>query len=94
MQQAGADLIKLAVMPKCDEDVVELLKVTWEMKIRHPDTPVISISMGKKGALSRLGGELFGSCVTFASHGKKSAPGQFQLEEMQQTLAMLHEGCE
>ena len=23
-----------------------------------------------------------------------SEPGQFQLEEMQQTLAMLHEGCE
>lgn len=50
--------------------------------------------MGKLGAVSRVSGETFGSCVTFASHGKKSAPGQFQLEEMQQTLAMLHEGCE
>ena len=90
MQQAGADLIKLAVMPRCDEDVVELLKVTWEMKIRHPDTPVISISMGKKGALSRLGGELFGSCVTFGAYDKASAPGQISVEELYEILGKLH----
>ena len=59
MQQAGADLIKLAVMPKCDEDVVELLKVTWEMKIRHPDTPVISNFHGEEGSIKSAGRRAF-----------------------------------
>ena len=55
-------------------------------EIRHPDTPVISISMGKKGALSRLGGELFGSCVTFGAYDKASAPGQISVEELYEIL--------
>ena len=94
MCAGDADIVKLVVTPKTTEDVLRLLAVTSEFHSENQETPIITVSMGKLGAVSRVSGETFGSCVTFASHGKKSAPGQFQLEEMQQTLAMLHEGCE
>ena len=38
--------------------------------------PVVTMSMGVQGVLSRLGGCLTGSAMTFASAGKTSAPGQ------------------
>ena len=76
MQQAGADLPKLAVMPVCRTDVLELLAATAEMADRHPETPVITMSMGALGAVSRLCGEAFGSAMTFANPGTASALGQ------------------
>ena len=57
MQQAGADLPKLAVMPQCRSDVLELLAATAEMADLHPETPVITMSMGALGAASRLAPE-------------------------------------
>ena len=56
MQQAGADLPKLAVMPQSRADVLELLAATAEMTDHHPETPVITMSMGALGAVSRLCG--------------------------------------
>ena len=47
----------------------------------HHDTPAITMSMGKDGVISRLCGEVFGSCVTFGSHEKASAPGQMQMDD-------------
>lgn len=90
MQEAGADLAKIAVMPQTDQDVIELLHATWTMKRFHPDTPVITMSMGAKGALSRICGELYGSAVTFAAYEKASAPGQMQVEEVYEMLEKLH----
>ena len=74
MQQAGADLPKLAVMPQSRADVLELLAATAEMTDHHPETPVITMSMGALGAVSRLCGEAFGSAMTFANPGTASAP--------------------
>lgn len=80
MQNAGADLPKLAVMPTCRADVLELLAATAEMADHHPETPVITMSMGALGAVSRLCGEAFGSAMTFANPGQASAPGQVPLD--------------
>lgn len=90
MQEAGADLAKIAVMPKEEQDVIELLNATWTMKKFHPDTPVITMSMGQRGMISRLCGELYGSAVTFAAYEKASAPGQMQVEEVREIIAKLH----
>ena len=90
MQQAGADLPKLAVMPRCRTDVLELLAATAEMADLHPETPVITMSMGALGAVSRLAGEAFGSAMTFANPGQASAPGQVPLEVVNQVLDALH----
>ena len=90
MQQAGADLPKLAVMPQSRTDVLELLAATAEMADQHPETPVITMSMGALGAVSRLAGEAFGSAMTFANPGQASAPGQVPLDIVNEVLDALH----
>lgn len=90
MQMAGGDLVKMAVMPRSDSDVLKLLLATWEMKKSHSDTPVITMSMGGMGTCSRICGELFGSAVTFAAYEKASAPGQLQIEEVYEIVEKLH----
>ena len=90
MQQAGADLPKLAVMPQSRIDVLELLAATAEMADLHPETPVITMSMGTLGAVSRLAGEAFGSAMTFANPGQASAPGQVPLDIVNEVLDALH----
>ena len=90
MQQAEADLPKLAVMPRCRTDVLELLAATVEMADLHPETPVITMSMGALGAVSRLAGEAFGSAMTFANPGQASAPGQVSLDIVNEVLDALH----
>ncbi len=91
MQALGADIIKLAVMPRCRADVAALLGATAEIADHHPETPIISMSMGQMGLISRLAGEAFGSCATFAAAGRVSAPGQPSLEAARALLSALHE---
>ncbi len=90
MCAGNADIIKLAVMPTSKEDVLSLLSVTSEFQKENPDTPVITMSMGALGVMSRLSGESFGSCVTFAAHEKVSAPGQMKMEDVAEILEMIH----
>ena len=90
MQQAGADLPKVAVMPQSRTDVLELLAATAEMADLHPETPVITMSMGTLGAVSRLAGEAFGSAMTFANPGQASAPRQVSLDIVNEVLDALH----
>lgn len=76
MQALGCDIAKYAVMPHSSRDVLTLLDATLEMREQHNETPVITMSMGPLGAVSRICGSIFGSAVTFGSAGKTSAPGQ------------------
>ena len=90
MQSLGADIVKFAVMPQCERDVLTLLDATLTMKEEHSDTPVITMSMSPTGVISRICGQLVGSCVTFGTAGKASAPGQIPanlLSTFLQTLA-------
>lgn len=92
MYEGGADIVKLAVMPQTPEDVLKLLYITAEFRKKHPSVPIITMSMGALGGVSRLCGESFGSCVTFGAHQQCSAPGQFQMDGLAQTLSMIHQG--
>lgn len=91
MQQVGADLPKVAVMPHDSTDVLTLLAATVEMKNKYFATPIIAISMGKLGIISRLCGEVFGSAMTFASVGDSSAPGQIGLDVVNAVLDSIAE---
>ena len=91
MQQVGADLPKVAVMPHDSTDVLTLLAATVEMKDKYFATPIITISMGKLGVASRLCGEVFGSAMTFASVGDSSAPGQINLDVVNAVLDSIAE---
>lgn len=90
MQQGGADVAKLAVMPKDADDVLRLLKVTYDVKKKYPTLPVVTMSMGGLGVISRLSGEVFGSCITFGADGAVSAPGQMQMDTLAYILDALH----
>lgn len=88
MEESDADIRKLAVMPKKEEDVLALLYATVLAK-RNGEKPVISMSMGKLGAVSRVCGEIFGSCVTFGMVGEASAPGQISAAKLRKMLQSL-----
>lgn len=89
MQELGCDLAKYAVMPQTERDVLTLLDATLAMKENYPKTPVITMSMGKTGALSRVAGSLFGSCITFGTAGQASAPGQLPSDVLAEFLEYL-----
>lgn len=78
MADAGADIAKLAVMPRCAADAARLLEATARAADARPDTPLITMSMGPLGAVTRFCGGVFGSCATFGvtSGTSASAPGQ------------------
>ena len=77
MQQTGADLPKLAVMPHTPADTARLLEATAQAaQATGNDTPLITMSMGRQGMVSRICGAAFGSCAGFATAGVSSAPGQ------------------
>ncbi len=90
MTAGDADIVKLAVMPKNAEDVLRLLTVTTRFHERHKSTPAITMSMGSVGAISRITGEAFGSCLTFASYDKTSAPGQLPVDTAKAQLEFVH----
>ena len=90
MQECGADLLKLAAMPKDAQDVLTLLGATQEMKEKYAKQPLITMSMGGLGLISRLSGEVFGSAVTFGAAGMASAPGQLGVPELKMTLDVIH----
>lgn len=77
MEKEGADIAKIAVMPKNMEDVIRLLSCTLKAK-KILSCPVVTMSMGRDGLISRLCGEQFGSAITFAAVGEASAPGQIE----------------
>lgn len=90
MQDLGADIPKIAVMPNDKKDVLELLAATEKMASESADRPIITMSMAGTGAISRLCGEVFGSALTFGSVKKASAPGQMDVEDLKQVLNLLH----
>lgn len=94
MAHGGADIVKLAVMPHDMDDVLRLLSITERFRREFPEVPVISMSMGKYGMLSRLCGEFFGIAVTFGAHRRASAPGQIDLTVMSVLLDRIHRSCE
>lgn len=90
MQEMGADILKIAVMPKTERDVLELLLATEEMHTNYAKKPLVTMSMGGAGMVSRLCGEVFGSAITFGTMGKKSAPGQIPVRELEEILDLFH----
>lgn len=86
MQEIEADIVKIAVMPKTERDVLNLLDATLAMKEIHGSTPVVTMAMGKLGIVSRVSGQIFGSAITFGSAGAISAPGQIQAESLRGIL--------
>ena len=90
MQDMGADIPKIAVMPQSKRDVLTLLCATEEMVTDYADRPIITMSMAGTGVISRLCGEVFGSSMTFGAAKKASAPGQIGVNDLNTVLDLLH----
>jgi len=89
MQELGADICKIAVMPRSTADVLTLLDATRTMHEDHADRPLITMSMGGLGVVSRIAGQVFGSAATFGMVGTASAPGQVDAGELRSALDLI-----
>ena len=85
-----ADVGKVAVMPTNERDVLELLAATSRAR-EALDIPLMSMSMGGVGSLSRIMGWVYGSAATFAVGKSSSAPGQIAIEDLRTALAIVRQ---
>ena len=81
MQELGADVAKIAVMPRSSEDVAILIAAAEQVR-ETSECPIIAISMGELGMITRTDCESLGSSMTYASLSKASAPGQIGIDEI------------
>lgn len=85
MEELGADICKLAVMPKNREDVLRLVQSSKEANEKML-VPIITMSMSEMGAVTRVGCKSTGSVVTFAAGIDASAPGQISCKKVKEML--------
>ena len=81
MQDAGADVFKIAAMAVTKEDAESLLKTTAFLH-QHGIGPLVMMAMGEWGKTTRVAAGRYGSCITFAAGPEASAPGQVDVFTM------------
>ncbi|MCI8668317.1 MAG: type I 3-dehydroquinate dehydratase [Lachnospiraceae bacterium] len=94
MQSLNADIAKIAVMPSTVDDLLTLLSATHEVNSQFGEIPIVTMSMGKTGILSRMAGQIFGSAITFGTVGISSAPGQLEAGELKDMLELINRNLE
>ena len=86
MDNIGADIPKVAYMPKDDEDVHAVVQAA-QAAAEFISKPFIALSMGEAGLPTRICSGNSGSAITFAVASNPSAPGQISVKEMKKHLA-------
>jgi len=89
-QNRGADIAKFAAMPQTYGDVLSLFNATQKARCEAVHIPIVAMSMGPIGAVSRIAGGLFGSDITFAIGMQASAPGQIPIKDLRGAMALLY----
>ena len=100
MQDDGADVVKLATTPHDAVDVARLLNATACAR-EILSVPLVTMSMGEQGAVTRVAGGVFGSALTFVlvpgpdGSWTPSAPGQLPIESVRAVHEVLglHRGA-
>jgi 3-dehydroquinate dehydratase-1 len=87
-QELGGDVAKVAVMPRRLDDVLTLLSATLHAS-ESLEIPLISMSMGTYGSLTRMIGFAFGSALTFGVGASSSAPGQVPMNDLEAVTAIV-----
>lgn len=90
-EQQGADIAKVAVMPATPGDVLVLLEATLAASAQV-QIPIVTMSMGAVGAMSRLCGWMYGSVITYAVGQSSSAPGQIPIDDLRAALNAVQHG--
>lgn len=83
--QLGADVLKIAVMPKSKHDVMTLMNATLNVS-QHSQKPLLTMSMGRLGTISRIATANMGGSMSFGMIGEASAPGQIDVAQLKQLL--------
>lgn len=86
MVSVGAQVIKFALMPTTNDDVLSVLQFTKELTEQYPQLPRITMSMGQLGQMTRTCGNVFGNCLTFGTLGQASAPGQVEVAVLKELV--------
>lgn len=91
LARRGSDVLKIAVTPASDSDVLRLLSAAARAR-RTLGRSVLPVAMGPLGVISRIGGALWGAPLTFARVGAGSAPGQLDARALAQIFELLAAG--
>ncbi len=81
-KELGGDIVKIAVRAKDKDEVIRLMTFAY----RCPYKPLVSISLGRVGTISRILAPLFGSCLTYAYVDSPVAPGQLNVSQLREEL--------
>lgn len=81
--QAGANMLKIAVMAQSTADVRALQAFTTEFS---RDILLTTISMGDMGAVSRILNPFLGSCFTYGFVGEPTVPGQIHIQDLRRLI--------
>lgn len=86
--KAGADIAKVAYMPADYGDVLRVMQVLVDKPVK---IPIIALSMGELGSISRIMGPVMGAYLTFASasKGRESAAGQLTIDEIRRMAGII-----
>ena len=83
--QLGADILKIAVMPQNKQDVFTLMNATLKVS-QLSKKPLLTMSMGRLGTISRIATANIGGSFSFGMIGEASAPGQIDVTELKHFL--------
>lgn len=87
MEEYGPDICKIAVMPQDKKDVDKLIQASISAKEKML-IPIVTMSMGELGAVTRVCTKLTGSAITFAAGTNTSAPGQMECKMVREILEL------
>lgn len=82
----GGEILKIAYMPKNGRDVLSVLSAVHDARQAF-DVPVVGISMGDTGRITRLAGGVFGSCLMYSYLEDAAAEGQVDAYLLKQNLS-------
>ncbi|MHC1604723.1 MAG: type I 3-dehydroquinate dehydratase [Candidatus Methanofastidiosia archaeon] len=86
-KEEGADVGKIVTMANSAEDCHNMLGLLLEA--RKIGFPLVAFAMGKVGIFTRVASLFYGAPFTYVSFGKKSAPGQLDINSTKMILKEL-----
>ena len=84
--EKGADIAKIAVMPKTADDVLNLYKAG--LKSEKPNALCL-IAMGEIGKQTRIAAPFYGSVLSYGYIDEVAAPGQLRVDEIKTGFKLL-----
>ncbi|MEG1618619.1 MAG: type I 3-dehydroquinate dehydratase [Eubacterium sp.] len=81
MESKGADVLKLAMYAENEDDVKRQIEVAYTYGMKS-EKPIIVISMGSLGTISRVFPDFIGGSLTYVAGKESTAPGQLTIKEI------------